>query len=302
MGKKTPPPPPETPIKIDDSSPARVAWGQGWAGPGFLILPNHTGSGGVCSCGRGAECRTPGKHPRIKEWEKAATTDATQIARWWQKWPRANIGAAMGGAQRLVVVDVDPKSGGNASLHDLAAAHGDEWLNTLHVETGSRGSHFYFFYPETVELRNSASKIAPGIDIRGEGGQVILPPSRHASGRRYALTTAAEIKPAPAWLIDELTRPPDQKPSVVVDFQERNVRAVGGGIIPEKTRNDSIFRIGCAIWGKGQAEDLTDLHAQLLQVNAERCSPPLDDAEVTQIVGSINRYPRGLPVPKGATL
>ncbi len=293
--------PPEMPAKTQDFDPEMIEWALEWARQGFAIIPVHSVMDGICSCSRGSECRTPGKHPRIMGWEKAATTDEAQIKRWFDKWPHSNIGAAMGGARRLVVVDVDPKSGGNASLHDLAAAHGDEWLKTLHIETGSLGAHFYFSYPADVELRNSASKIAPGIDIRGEGGQVVLPPSLHVSGRRYVVKEAAEIQPAPAWLIEELTRPADQKPSVVVDFQERRgAHTRGGGVIGEGERNDRMFRIGCAIWGKGQAEDLTDLHMQLLQVNAERCAPPLPDSEIAVIVGSINGYPRGVPVPAEA--
>jgi putative DNA primase/helicase len=202
-----------------------------------------------------------------------------------------------GGGARLLVVDVDPKSGGDASLCDLAEVHGGEWLNTLHVETGSRGSHFFFVYPEGMELRNSSGKIAPGIDTRAQGGYVVLAPSLHASGRRYRLAGAKPIQVAPAWLLEDLTRSPEQKPARTIDFQERRARVVGAGaLIPEGERNDGLFRVGCAIWGNGNAQDSSDLHVQLLTVNAERCSPPLTDAEVAQITGSVARYPRGVPI------
>jgi len=291
----------ETPAKTQDSEPSMLEWAQEWAQHGIAVFPVHSAFDGICSCSKGSECKSAGKHPKTAKGLKEATTNEAQIAAWWQKWPDANIGGRMGGAARTFAVDVDPKSGGDVSLSDLIMAHGDEWLNTLHVETGSLGSHFFFTYPEGVELRNSASTLAPGIDTRAEGGYVVLPPSLHVTGRRYALRSAVPIQPARSWLIEELTRPPDQKPSVVVDFQERRKRTTGAaGAISEGERNERIFRIGCGIWGKGQAEDIADLHSQLLQVNTERCSPPLTDAEIAVIAGSINRYLRGLPVPAEA--
>jgi hypothetical protein len=292
--------------KDDDDMPekstegAMLEWALFWARQGVAVFPVHTAADGACSCSRGAECKSAGKHPKTATGLKEATTDERQIVRWWGRWPDANIGGATGGAIRLLVVDVDPKSGGDASLCDLVEAHGGEWLNTLHVETGSLGSHFFYTYPADVELRNSAGALAPGIDTRAEGGYVVLPPSLHVSGRRYRLKETVTIQPAPVWIIEEFTRPAEQKPSVVVNFQERRTRRGGGSCFAEGERNHGLFRVGCAIWGGGQASDIADLHQQLLQVNVERCSPPLDDAEVAQIVGSIQRYPRGVPISQEA--
>jgi len=291
---------PEMPVKTQDSDPEMLEWAIEWARQGVPVFPVHSAFDGICSCSAGSECKSTGKHPKTAKGLKEATTDEAQIAAWWRKWPHANIGGRMGGAVRLLAVDVDPRHGGDASLFDLTEAHGGKWLETRHVETGSRGSHFFFTYPEGIELRNTTNNLAPGIDTRAEGGYVVLPPSLHVSGRRYTLKSAVQIQPAPAWLVEELTRPADQKPPVVVNFQERRTHTRGGGIIGEGERNARMFKIGCAIWGKGQAQDLTDLHMQLLQVNAERCSPLLTDAEVAEIVGSINRYPRGVPVPAEA--
>jgi hypothetical protein len=195
-------------------------------------------------------------------------------------------------------VDVDPKSGGDANLCSLIEAHGDGWLDTFTQETGSRGSHFLFTYPPEIELRNSAGKLAVGIDTRAEGGYIVLAPSIHASGRRYAIANAGEIKPAPSWLIEELIRKPTEQPAVVVDFQERATPR-GGGLITEGTRNDRLFRVGCGIWGAGAALHKSDLYTQLLDENLARVSPPLDPSEVVQIVESIMRYPRGVPVREG---
>jgi hypothetical protein len=273
-----------------------------WARQGIPVFPVHTANDGICSCSQGSACKSAGKHPRTLNGLKEATTDEGQITRYWRRWSDANIGGVTGGAIRLLVVDVDPKSGGDASLCDLAEAHGDEWLDTLRVETGSRGSHFFFVYPEGIELRNSTGKLAPGIDTRAEGGYVVLPPSLHASGRRYMLEGAKPMQAAPQWLVDDLTRAPEQKPAQTIVFQERRPRSAGAGaLIPEGERNDGLFRVGCGIWGSGGAQDPSDLHMQLLEVNAERCSPPLTDAEVARITGSVTRYPRGLPITEGTT-
>jgi putative DNA primase/helicase len=278
-----------------------LEWALRWASQGIAVFPVHTAFDGICSCSRGSECRSIGKHPRTLNGLKEATTDPAQIRRWWQKWPDANIGGATGGAIRLLVVDVDPKSGGDASLCDLTEAHGQEWLNTLHIETGSRGSHFFYTYPPEIELRNTASKLAPGIDTRASGGYVVLPPSIHVSGRQYTIKEAAEMQSAPLWLVETLTRAPGELPAKVIDFQERRARPGGSAVFAEGERNDGLFRVACAIWGSGGAKDITDLHMQALQVNAERCSPTLTDAEVAQVVGSVARYPRGVPIREGAT-
>jgi hypothetical protein len=271
-----------------------------WLSQGLRLFPLHSVFDGICTCPLGSECKNAGKHPLTRHGLKDATTDERQIRLWWTEHPHANIGAAMGGELRLFAVDSDPRHGGDASLYDLTEVHGLEWLNTLNIGTGSNGDHFWLHYPEDVEIRNSSNRLGPGLDIRGEGGYVVLPPSLHASGRRYRLKNTTMTQPAPAWLIEALTRTPDEQPAVVVDFQERKDRKVSGGIIPEGERNETVFRVGCAIWGKGDAVDLVDLAAQLRDVNAQRCSPPLADAEIAQIAASITRYPRGVPIQEGA--
>jgi hypothetical protein len=309
--EKLTPPPDETRINIEESELDMCEAALWWASRGVPVVPLHEVYDGICTCsctrkkcrdgnhGCGSECESKGKHPRTIDGLKSATTDEATIRHWWVKHPTANIGGVTGGALRLVAVDVDPKSGGDANLCNLVEAHGAEWLNTFAQETGSRGSHFLFTYPPEIELRNTAGKLAVGIDTRAEGGYIVLAPSIHASGRRYAIANDGEIKPAPLWLIEELIRKPTEPPVVVVDFQERAEKR-GGGIITEGSRNDRLFRVGCGIWGAGAALHKSDLYTQLLDENSARVSPPLNPSEVVQIVESIMRYPRGLPIQGGA--
>jgi hypothetical protein len=287
-----------------DTPPNMLEWALFWADNSVPVFPLYSvNPEGVCKCRAGAQCKSPGKHPKTFRGLKEATTDKAQIERWWRADPQANIGGATGGAVRLLVVDVDPRHGGDVSLHDLVEAHGDGWLDTLQVKTGSGGHHFFYTYSADIELRNTANKLAPGIDTRAECGYVVLPPSLHASLKRYELANTLQTQQAPAWLIEELTRPPEQPPAQVIDFQERRVRSSSGGsIIADGERNVRLFKVGCALWGKGEVSGHSELYTQLFAVNLERVSPPLDPSEVVKITDSISsRYPRGVPIQGGAS-
>jgi hypothetical protein len=294
------PPQPETRVNIEENAHLFASNEEAafmWAARGVPVMPLYTpNEKGICDCRDGAKCKSPGKHPRTYTGLKEATTDVKSILKWFRQTPDANVGGLTGEASGLLVVDVDPKSGGDLSLTDLIEAYGDEWLDTLKVRTGSGGFHFFFEYPKGLDLRNTAGKIAPGIDTRANGGYVVLPSSKHVSGNRYELLDDARPLPLPAWLLERLTATKTQQPSKVINFQAKE-RSVSGSVIPDGQRNDALFRIGCALWGKGEAEHLPDLHAQMLEVNARRCSPPLDDSEVAKLAANIAAsYPRGVPV------
>jgi hypothetical protein len=233
-----------------------------------------------------------GKLPLVKEWQRRATTNEEQIHRWWERWPQANIGFATGGS--MMVVDVDPRHSGDASLTQLIEAHGP-LPETLEVKTGGGGTHIYFDVPEGVEIRNSAGKLGEGLDIRGDGGFVVAPGSIHASGRAYEISKDAPNAMCPAWIIEKLTAEPTTKAPNVREFRERESTPSIGPPISEGSRNDQLFKIGCGIWGKGETAHVADLHARLRETNAKRCLPPLDDSEVARIASSVAaRYMPGV--------
>ena len=107
---------------------------------------------------------------------------ADEIEGWFRHWPDANVGLVTGRVSGLVVVDVDPRHGGQASLERLRDEHGP-LPRTVEAETGGGGRHLYFSYPGA--LVHNRVGILPGIDLRADGGCVVAPPSRHPSGRRY---------------------------------------------------------------------------------------------------------------------
>jgi hypothetical protein len=141
----------------------------------------------VCACWKREQCRTAGKHPTIKNWREVATTDTDLIMCWWRAWPLANIGILMGGLTRTVTIDIDGEAG-RESLAEFERLHG-KLPETLAQTTGRTegGEHLLFTVPTHLEIdriRNRA-KLAPGIDIRAEGGLIVGAPSVHESGAVY---------------------------------------------------------------------------------------------------------------------
>jgi hypothetical protein len=147
------------------------------------------------------------KKPLVGGGFKSATTDETQIRDWWQRWPNAMIAAPTGSASNMWVVDIDHDPvrniDGTAALAKLVAQHG-ELPSTLVTITPRGGRHLIFTWDSKIEIRNSSGKVGQGIDVRGEGGYVCLPPSRRADGALYQWDPAAgnQAAPAPDWLIE----------------------------------------------------------------------------------------------------
>ena len=165
---------------------------------GYLIIPLYEPRpDGTCSCRRGADCRNPGKHPRIKTGKDhldAATKDPDTIRRWWSKWAEANIGIVTGAASNLIVVDVDDPDARSELNGDLPA--------TYTVRTHGDHRQYYLRHPGSEVRLDSEGKLAPGIHFRGDGGYVVAPGSTHASGDRYAVLDARRpVKPPKALII-----------------------------------------------------------------------------------------------------
>lgn len=252
---------------------------------GWRVFPLHSIDNGACTCGD-AKCTgtKPGKHPRTPKGCLDATTDTGVIRGWWERWPDANVGIATGGG--LVVIDVDPRHGGDDGLVDLRRTLG-ELPDTVECLTGSGGRHIYVSVGEGVVVRNSAGTLAPGVDIRGEGGYVVAAPSVHTSGRSYAWEASSrpdevEVAPMPAAWIEAIVKRP-------------KLRVIAGGsgeAIVEGGRNETLFKRAASMRAAGFEEPA--ILAAILAENETRCSPPLDPAEVKGIVSSVCRYAPGL--------
>ena len=148
---------------------------------GWLIFPLHDVVGGGCSC-TSPQCRSPGKHPRTSHGHKEATRDRARVAQWWSEWPNAGIATPTGKLAGIWVLDVDPRHGGDASLAALVENY-EALPGTLRVRTGGGGLHIYFTLPPGDHKWRKG--IGRGLDVKAEGGYVVLPPTLHLSGRRY---------------------------------------------------------------------------------------------------------------------
>lgn len=172
-------------LKGRDPSPLEAALN--YRNRGWSVVAVHGVRNGRCTCSKGARCSSPGKHP-IGSWKEYQQRHASEeeVRSWFRKHPHANVGIVTGEISGLVVLDIDGKEG----LENLAALN-FEIPETFMVETGGGGQHHYFAYPPGG-LSNSASKIAPKVDIRADGGFVVAPPSMHVSGRRYEWVKCGE--------------------------------------------------------------------------------------------------------------
>jgi hypothetical protein len=177
---------------------------------GWHVFPCHSiKARGGCTCGS-PECTSPGKHPRTERGLYAATIDPTRVATWWRRCPNANVGIRTGAVSGLVVIDIDPLHGGLTSFERLVDEWGQFPLGRV-VRTGSRGFHLFFRHPGG-EIRNSVNRIGPGIDIRGDGGYVIAPPSIHVTGDRYVwASTGPDIPDVPEWMLHRIRAPELQR-------------------------------------------------------------------------------------------
>lgn len=229
---------------------------------------------GRCSCGDPA-CNAPAKHPRTSSGFKAGTQNTTQIKRFFQN--RANVAIATGNG--LMVVDVDLHRNPDA-LRDFEEKHG-ALPETLTAITGKGGLHFYFRVDRRVPC--SSNRVFPGIDIRGDEGYVVAPPSLHASGQPYIWHSGKtyRVTQAPAWLID----------LALSSTQKGKVEYKAPDAILEGGRNDWIASVCGTLHKRGLSKET--ITSTLLLENKDRCRPPLGEDEVYKIVESITSRPPG---------
>jgi predicted P-loop ATPase len=194
--------------------PSVRAYAEFYASRGWRVIPCHaptfdtTGEMAPCTCGR--DCgKNIGKHPRPKSWPKLATSDPASVKKF--NWKNSNIGIATGQGSNLLVLDVDPKNGGADSLLSLEEQYGP-LPQTWRVATPSGGQHFYFTFPSGLEIGNSAGRLGAGLDIRGDGGQVVAAPSFGANAAQYTILVSADPAPPPGWLLDLLLHPATEPP------------------------------------------------------------------------------------------
>jgi hypothetical protein len=223
-------------------------------------------------------CKPRGKTPLTNHGCKDATCDPVQIRRSWQRWPDANLGIATGTISGIVVLDVDPRHGGDCTLEALMSEHG-KLPETPTVLTGGGGFHFYFRHPGGI-VSNSGGKVGAGIDVRGDGGYVIAPRSVHESGNRYLWEVSSRIDDIPlaelpAWLL-----------KLIIGTEARGVsdikRFEPPPVFQDGARNEYLYRTARSTHAKYSlsADEILNL---LHGINRARCKPPVDQSELAKI-------------------
>lgn len=217
-----------------------------------------------------------------------ASQSPDQIEGWWTRWPNANIGIATGilsGGLTVIDLDVKEEKGidGRLTLHKWEMDHGklpgDTWLSI----TGSGGYHFFY---RDVSGTKSTRAIMEGIDIRGEGGYIVAPPSLHFNGRRYEWEQAPDefkLAEANATVYEFLTRPPGNWDKKTFKLQEQ---------IPEGKRTESLVKLVCSQQAKGLSDEA--IRAAVRAENEAKCIPPLSDQELEkEVFPALCRYEKG---------
>lgn len=175
------------------------------AGLGYPVFPCHAMQDGRCTCGK-ADCNSPGKHPRTRHGLKDATTDPARIHEW--DWTAANLAVVTGAVSGFIAIDVDPRHDGDRTLERLLQTHGP-LPDTVTQATGGGGRHFLFQHPGwPVKNDGKGKRLGPGIDIRGDSGYILVPPSWTKGEYRWLDGRApwdVPLAPLPTWLADSLS-------------------------------------------------------------------------------------------------
>jgi hypothetical protein len=256
----------------------------GYAALGWPVLRLHTAVDGRCTCGR-SNCGSVGKHPRVAGGYKSATTDAERIR--GQDWDEANIGVRTGGGR--VVVDVDPRNGGQDTFAELERLYG-ALPDTPTSLTGGGGFQLIM---ESDLCLPSATAVWPGIDIKAERGYVVAPSSVHGSGRTYRWKIhpgELDLAPLPGWIAERLTsRKAARTPGVGASSNGvQRLRWGAPPLIPEGLRNTTLISLAGTVRNRGVAEAVVlDF---LLSLNRHQTTTPLEEAEVRNIARSAAGY------------
>lgn len=215
-------------------------------------------------------------------WKNGGSLDEHTVIGWFDMWPDANLGIVTGKKSGFVVLDVDSGHGGDETLLQLMDKYG-ALPETPISRTGGGGMHYLFLCPD-FEISNSAGKLGPGLDIRGDGGQICAPPSVHKTGNLYKWDdyfkpSRFPIAPMPSWMLELLKV---KTPSHAAQY------ASGQGFYEAGTRNSSLTSLAGTMRRRNMAKET--IYVALQSENERRCSPPLPEEEIKSIVESVSKY------------
>lgn len=227
------------------------------------------------------------KQPLTEHGCKDASKDSAQIAEWWDCWPNANVGIATGsisGGLVVIDLDIDEDKGkdGYEVLRRWQQEHGTLPETALSI-TGRGGYHY--LYRDSASWKNRTG-LYEGVDIRGDGGYIVAPPSIHPNGQKYE------------WEQDPMVYGITQADSRVISFlspapaPEKSQSFQLPETIPEGQRTNALVKLVCSQQAKGLSDEA--IRAAVAAENVTRCVPPLTDEELEKTVfPALTRYRKG---------
>lgn len=257
-----------------------------YAARGWRVLPNYgLRDDDRCAC-KNPACGTPGKHPVIPAWQKAATTDEDTIAEWFDG-TNHNIGVALGEASGIVDIEWDDDAG-----KETAVRYGLTSIETP-TYTSHRSEHRIFKFDARLPAQ-AVIKVG-GLEVRIGGGsrgaQSVFPPSVHASGVRYRWKYGfspdeVDVAPIPDAFLQAILNAgsPDKREGALTRRPATEILHKGAG---EGERHSEmcryIARACIQMLDPHDAREQQDTLAMARSINQTMCRPPLDDTEVTSI-------------------
>jgi hypothetical protein len=235
-----------------DSTNPRLKAALHYASQGLQVFPGRPGL---------KESHKSARFSNGRPWGK--TDDPVEIGRDWMRWPDANVCIACGPESNFFVLEVDTPQGhdvdGFASLKALEDAH-EPLPETRQAISPSGSLHYYFRWPIGATIRNSASEIGPGVDIRGEGGMVLAPPSVKPGVGEYKWHNQHHVVDAPSWLlalvVDTSHGAAERTPSGDAQASVGKV-AAALEVIPNHIDDwEEWNRVGMAVWVATGGHDL----------------------------------------------
>lgn len=263
---------------------------------GWHLLPVAGLGDGRCDC-RKAGCESPGKHPRISEWQKKASNNLKQVERWVQKWPQMNLGLQLGPRSGVVDVEYDDDEG---------RATAEELLPDCFTPSyqSCRSIHRLFLWEEG--LPDQAVMTVRGLEFRlggDKGAQSLVPPSRHHSGVSYGWLPGlspddVDVQPLPQTLRNLLQQQEQQESANPLVFEVQGTLEDHPGVSKGKRNNILCELVGSYLRANGPDDKLLPLGLTW----GERCQPPMEPARVQELVaGLLRKHLKQPPTPAPVT-
>ena len=214
------------------------------------------------------------KRPYMTNWLQYTKTKAPldKVENWFRSLSRAGVGAVTGKVSNIVVLDVESYC--PTPIEDLLRKYPTQMVS----KTGSGGYHLFYQYPTGVPKVSNRVKIMDGVDLRADGGFIVLPPTVHPNGNRYQWIKKGPLGTFPTEILDIQSKPAIQDDGWITE-------ALRG--VSEGGRNDTCARLAGYFFKKGMSEDI--IEALLMDWN-ERNNPPMPTREVRTTIKSIERH------------